>query len=536
VNRRWYVSDAQRIVIYIAVVAAVFLAAMALGWQKFWLLLVAVSGLGVTIVGVLAAAARRGAGGYEVVTARVLSVSSPPPNTGIAARCDMVLEVLLPGRAPVRARHRDPAVPLERWPQPGQTFPVEVRSGSPRRHLHIRWDLVGQGMVRAPDAPSSGGNGDAAPAFVWEDENEPIVYSPTPPRPRRPSSSPSSPSPSAASASPVTPPSPAPPPASSSPPSAGTTTRDSEPEVFLYETFADLDDALADFDAETVRTPAPPAVVDQPRADPNGHDPDGYDPADFETPHLAEEAPEPAPAVRGGPGFEPITLSDFDPADVDIRDFMDEPPAVTTMPPDEEPAADAAATKTPAGPAATKTPSGPAASEAATPATAAEPTAREPERPSPTEGPSATAERGSTPGAAPAPAIPQPRDPSGTAAPGPGVTATRPVTDLSRSLRFYRDTLGFSVVFSSARSALVERGGTRVLLDERAIQPSPGEVHLDVTGIEEVCASVRAGLGEVIEAPAPVYDEPGLQLWRARLRDPDGHTVEVIEWRSSKTV
>ncbi|MBX6723431.1 MAG: VOC family protein [Dactylosporangium sp.] len=262
----------------------------------------------------------------------------------------------------------------------------------------------------------------------------------------------------------------------------------------MYETFADLDEALADLDedalagrgAATIRTPEPP-VIDQPRTDPNGHDPDGYDPADFETPRLTTEAPDPAPAATGGPGFETITLSDFDPADVDIRDFMDEPPAVTTMPPDDEPSF-------------------------ARPASAGGPEAPQ-----------------SAPTGRP---IPQPRDPGPKANPGAGGSLTRPVADLSRALRFYRDVLGFTVVFTSAKSAVVEHQGSRVLLDEHGIQPTPGEVHLDVTDIEEVCAAVRASVGEVVEPPAPVHGGSGLQLWRARLRDPDGHAVEVIEWRN----
>jgi len=640
VNRRWYVSDFQRILIYFAVVAAVFLAAMALGWQKLWLLLAALGVLAVTALGVVAAAARRGAGTREIVTARVLSVSEPPPNTGIAARCDMVLEVRLPNRAPVGIRHRDPAVPLERWPQPGSTFPVEVRGGNPRRRLRIRWDLVNQGMVRAPDAPSA--DAAASPAFVWEEENEPIVYSPTPPRPRRPpGSSPSSttrtstppaspppPSPPPPTPPPPTPPPPTPPPPTSSspaassppasapppspsspPPTAATTTTVSPAtvspatvspgEVVLHETFTDLDEAFTDFTDEAFtdftggaftgrkdKTVSPRPAVDQPRADPNGHDPDGYDPADFETPQLAAEPPDPAPAVTGGPGFETITLSDFDPADVDIRDFMDEPPAVTRMPPDDEPAAPATAAAPPgataASPAFGRTTPPPTAGQASADQatadqatadqatadqatadqatadqTAVEPAPAEPAPPAAAE--RATAERSSsdratseraaspaateraaspaaterTGSAAGGPAIPQPRDPGRMTSPGTGVSVSRPVADLNRSLRFYRDVLGFSVVFTSAKSAVVERQGSRVVLDERRIQPSPGEVHLDVTDIEEVCASVRAGDGEVIEAPAPVHGGRGLQLWRARLRDPDGHAVEVIEWRGS---
>src|SRR5690606_31517165 len=110
--------------------------------------------------------------------------------------------------------------------------------------------------------------------------------------------------------------------------------------LFLHETFTDIDDD------ETVRTPPPPTR--SPGAAGNGHDPYGYDPADFETPRLT---PAPAPATTGGPGFETLALSEFDPAEVDIRDFTDEPPAVTVMPPDDDDSAPPpAASTSPASP------------------------------------------------------------------------------------------------------------------------------------------------------------------------------------------
>jgi predicted enzyme related to lactoylglutathione lyase len=454
---RWRLSDFQRIVIYFSVVATVFLVGMAWGWRNPWLLFAAASVLAVSIVSVFVVSARRGAGAHEIATARVISVADPPPNTGIAARCDMQLEVRLPGRPLVRTRHRDPAVPLTRWPQPGQTYPVDVVGGNPRRRLRIRWDLVDQGMVRAPEPGGAAATADTTPGVIWEEENDPVVYSPTPPRPRRP------PAPSAA-------PAPTPPPAAEPPaPVAGTG-------VYLHETFTDLDD-------ETVRTPpAPPHDPPTPaRLAPNGHDPDGYDPADFETPQLSVD---PAPAVTGGPGFESLTLSEFDPAEVDIRDFTGEPPAVTVMPADDD-------QSTPAAP-------------AAAPATATS----DPE----------------------APTIPQPRDPTGANRGGTGISATRPVTDLPRALRFYRDALGFTVAVSLGTTAVVERQGNRVLLAQAGdpAQAATGEIHLDVTDIEASCAAAQEHAGKIVEAPVV---DPRAGTRRARLHDPDGHTLELIEAR-----
>jgi predicted enzyme related to lactoylglutathione lyase len=248
--------------------------------------------------------------------------------------------------------------------------------------------------------------------------------------------------------------------------------------VTLHESFIDLDD-------ETVRTPPPPPL-DPPslaRLDPNGHDPDGYDPADFETPQLAVD---PAPAATGGPGFDALTLSEFDPAEVDIRDFTDEPPAVTLMPVDDDEAA-------------------PAAPRAAAPTTA-------------------------VPQADATPTIPQPRDPTGANRGGTGISATRPVTDLPRALRFYRDALGFTVAVSHGATAVVERQGNRVLLAQAGdpAQPASGEIYIDVPDIEASCAAAQEHAGEVVEPPAV---DPRAGTRRARLHDPDGHALELTEAR-----
>jgi predicted enzyme related to lactoylglutathione lyase len=360
----------------------------------------------------------------------------------------MYLEVQLGGRPPVRTRHRDPAVPLTRWPQPGQRFPVDVLRGNPRRHLRIRWDLVDQGLTGAAEA------GGPSKAPVWEEEHEPIVFSPTPPRPRRPQSAP-------------------PPPKA---PSVDTPTPTAETAVFVHETFTDDIEELSSAKAPEAspRATPPPSPTRRPGVD-NGHDPDGIDPADFEEPRLTTAPP---PAATGGPGFEALTLSEFDPAEIDIRDFTGEPPAVTVSPADDE------------------------EPRAAAPTAAAE---------------------------APA-AIPLPRDPTSGARGGTGISAIRPVADLRRSVRFYRDALGFRVADEDSTRAVVEHERNRVVLTHAGdtTPPASGEISVDVTDIDASCAAAQVHEGKVVEPPAGTS---GVGARRARLLDPDGHVLELVESR-----
>ncbi len=464
-------TDFQKIIVYLAVVVAVAGGAVALG---LWSLVPLLTGLSVLVVVVITAVTmqvRRATGGARVVTARVLSVSAIPSNAGIKAACTMKLSMNLPGRGRVETKLRDPAVPLERWPNVGQAFPVEIYRNNPHRRAHIRWDLVEAGFVRSPSTSTAAGE---TPDVVWENAEEPVVYSPTPPRrPRR-----TAPPQREPVREPVREPErvPAPPlyedfvddaPAASASPSDATHSESARPEPYGPDPYrtdayrAEVTDVQPDqdLDEQTVRTgPHPTAYLGDvsdattrrlppPPGQTNGHDPDGIDPADFEAPRLTP------------PRLEPMALPDFDPAHIDTRDFYDEPPAVT---------------------------------------------------------------------------IPQPRDPSTPPPPPPGNETPLPVSDLARSLRFYRDVLRFTVSASSADSAVVQSGSTRLRLEAGAGSDdlTPGTVHVEVDDSETACAELRARGIRLLQTPvATGGDWDGPQLWRARVRDPDGHDVELVEWR-----
>jgi len=95
------------------------------------LLLVILVGLFVFLIGL-----RYTGDGLAEGEARVLSVP-PPPAGQIVSRCDLRLQVHLPGAPVTVMRHRDPSVPLTKWPRVGAVLPVDL---NPRtRSLRVRW-------------------------------------------------------------------------------------------------------------------------------------------------------------------------------------------------------------------------------------------------------------------------------------------------------------------------------------------------------------------------------------------------------------
>ncbi len=114
----------------------------------------------------------------------------------------------------------------------------------------------------------------------------------------------------------------------------------------------------------------------------------------------------------------------------------------------------------------------------------------------------------------PAPSIPMPRPPqqptlritgSGTAVPagddattedgptgqpkeGASIGGMLIVSDLDRSLRFYTEKLGFTIVYAASSNAVVEYGGARILLQHMAdfsgIDRKVGHLHIQVPDLE----------------------------------------------------
>ncbi|MEU7777984.1 VOC family protein [Micromonospora parva] len=121
------------------------------------------------------------------------------------------------------------------------------------------------------------------------------------------------------------------------------------------------------------------------------------------------------------------------------------------------------------------------------------------------------------------------------AAPISGVGLTLLVTDLSRSLGFYRDVLGFSEVDQGAHNAVLASGATRIVLREvtgaAPISRRLVHVNLEVNDIEAAYERLRGSGVRFTYAPRVVNRGTKLEGWAAAFRDPDGHGVALTQWR-----
>lgn len=125
--------------------------------------------------------------------------------------------------------------------------------------------------------------------------------------------------------------------------------------------------------------------------------------------------------------------------------------------------------------------------------------------------------------------------------PGPagvvhGVGITVLVGDLTRSIVFYRDGLGFYEIEIGTDSAVLASGDTRLVLrqvrDQRSEAGRLIYLNLEVGDIDEMYAELRAKGIKFVHSPRPVNRGDRLELWSATFRDPDGHSIAITQWRA----
>ena len=407
----------------LAVVVAFFLGAMALGGSSLPLLLSSVVLLAAAALTVFLLRLRHNAISHEIATAYVVEVS-PPPTAAIVGKCDMKLRVNRPGRPAVEVRHRDVAMPIDRWPRVGQILPVDLEPNA--KHLRVRWDLLEQGRIRPPD--------------------------PTPPRSYQPAAT-------------------------------DAAQRDESPSVRLHLEYADRslnddEDPAFGGDYATIRTSQPSA----------GYDPDRFSSSSGIRAWHAEAVP--FDVTRSD-----VEHPDFDPAEVDRSDFDSHPQDVN----------------------------GALARTIPLPRPAEEPTLRVTDVGTPVstdDGPPTGADSDSV------------RD-------GASIGGMLIVADLDRSLRYYSEKLGFTIVYAASGNAVVEYGAAWILLQHMAdfsgIDRRVGHLHLQVPDIEAAYSDLVAKGVAFSHRPRMVSRSDDLELWKAAFRDPDGHGIALTEWRQRRT-
>ncbi|KAB1102840.1 VOC family protein [Micromonospora aurantiaca] len=126
-------------------------------------------------------------------------------------------------------------------------------------------------------------------------------------------------------------------------------------------------------------------------------------------------------------------------------------------------------------------------------------------------------------------------EPDELASPISGVGITLLVTDLARSLDFYRE-LGFDELDRGEGNAVLSSGPTRLVL-RRVTGAAPisrrlVHVNLEVDDIQGAYERLRDSGVRFTYAPRVVNRGTKLEVWAAAFRDPDGHGVALTQWRT----
>lgn len=108
------------------------------------------------------------------------------------------------------------------------------------------------------------------------------------------------------------------------------------------------------------------------------------------------------------------------------------------------------------------------------------------------------------------------------------------VSDMQRSLLFYRETLQLPMLHASGALAFFDGGGVTLALNEYPgeFPQIPGVVEI-VLQVDDVHAAHRALVDKGVEfrvEPRVVTEMDGRSLLAADFRDPDGHVLSITGW------
>ncbi|MGC4814961.1 VOC family protein [Micromonospora sp. DT228] len=454
----------------------------------------AIVALGVALlVLAIALATVRGGGRTWVVGVGHVHSASEPPTQYAFGRCELQLVLDAPGLPPRSKKIIEPRVPVSKWPSLGQTLPIRVALDD-QRHVKVLWDEV------PTHAETAAAVADLPPEFAEaEAMDDVLIQQDAPPWADRPSDD-------------------------------------------------DFRDDFGDPLGDRFQDPLGPDPV---RPDPVRDDPGGRSeerehvvmhqspggPVVLEgvlveqqaksgLPRRATPAPRPpAEEQFDEPAADRTDLPEADRTEMPPADRFDAPPADRTEMPaadrfDAPPADDRFADPPPA------QRSGPGATDPL------DPLDLPLDDPSPVGAARETVTDAELDEAIFGLAGDAAADP---AAPISGVGLTLLVTDLSRSLDFYRDVLGFTEVDQGAGNAVLASGTTRLVLREvtgaAPISRRLVHVNLEVNDIEAAYERLRGSGVRFTYAPRVVNRGSKLEVWAAAFRDPDGHGIALTQWR-----
>ena len=109
-----------------------------------------------------------------------------------------------------------------------------------------------------------------------------------------------------------------------------------------------------------------------------------------------------------------------------------------------------------------------------------------------------------------------------------------PITDIDRSVAFYRDTLGLPHLYTYGGLAFLDCGGTRLYLAKGGpgggpLPPSASVLYFQVPDIGAAHDELRERGVTFLDAPHLIHTHPdGSEEWMTFFHDPDRNTLGLI--------
>ena len=170
------IAPARKLMAAVLGTIAVFVMLFGLGLSSWSIVALGVALLALAIALAMVNVVRRGARAWVAGTVQVKAVSQPPASS-VYGRAELSVVVIAPGLPIQEVTIRDPRVPVEKWPRPGDTLPVNVDVDDMRR-VRINWD-------EAPSRADSPDLNPPPPAYDLADddlrEDDDLLGDPEPP-------------------------------------------------------------------------------------------------------------------------------------------------------------------------------------------------------------------------------------------------------------------------------------------------------------------------------------------------------------------
>ena len=103
------------------------------------------------------------------------------------------------------------------------------------------------------------------------------------------------------------------------------------------------------------------------------------------------------------------------------------------------------------------------------------------------------------------------------------------VTDLARSMDFYKNTLGMRFLFETGQLAFFQCGEIRLMISAGEGKPGRGTIiYFSVEDIHGVYEALAGRGVEFVDTPHLIAKMPDHDLWMVFLKDPDGNVLGVM--------